>query len=59
MKGTDAAAMRFNSMAFLLHIPIETAERHGLILSAQEAMLQRHRWPPAPRIPDLRRRPQQ
>lgn len=56
-EGTDAAAKRFNLMAFLLHNPIEPAERRGLILSAQEAMLQRFR-PPGPRIPDLRQRPQ-
>jgi hypothetical protein len=38
-------------MAFLLHKPIETAELQGLILSAQEAVLQRFRWRPTPRLP--------
>jgi hypothetical protein len=45
-------------MAFLLVNPIEPAERIGLILSAEEALLQRTRWRPARRLPDLgRRRP--
>lgn len=42
-------------MAFLLHKPIETAELQGLVLSAQEAVLQRFRWQP-PRLPDPGRR---
>ncbi len=46
-------------MAFLLHNPIEPAERLGLILTANEAMLQRYRWRPAPRLLDLKRRPEQ
>jgi hypothetical protein len=43
-------------MAFLLHKPIEPAELQGLVLSAQDAVLQRFRWRPAPRLPDPGRR---
>jgi hypothetical protein len=46
-------------MAFLLHNPIEPAERVGLILTANEAVLQRLRWRPAPRLLEPKRRPEQ
>lgn len=46
-------------MAFLLHVPIEPAERGGLILSAEEAAMQRYRRRPVPRLLDLKRRPEQ
>jgi hypothetical protein len=49
---------RFRTMAFLLENPIEPAERLGLVLSAEEALLQRFRARPVRRLPDLgRRRP--